>query len=188
MTPVYPPDAREKNVAGTVIVDITVDGSGRVSDAKIVRSIPLLDQAALDAVRGWVFEPTLLNGQPVALVLTVTRELHARALTTPEFTCERRSVDCIHDILGRLRIEEMQTRGHRLDKGDVLIIREAVPDDAPRVMAFAEATSRESDFISFGPGEFGTRKATSAPSFATARSPPAVSSSSARSTMRWSAC
>jgi len=63
--------------------------------------------------------------------------------------------DCIHDILSRLRIEEMQTRGHRLDKGDVLIIREAVPDDAPRVMAFAEATSRESDFISFGPGEFG---------------------------------
>jgi protein TonB len=70
--PVYPPDAREKAVAGTVIVDILVDESGRVSDAKIVRSIPLLDQAALDAVRGWVFEPTLLNGQPVSLVLTVT--------------------------------------------------------------------------------------------------------------------
>ena len=49
----------------------------------------------------------------------------------------------------------MQTRGHRLDKGDILIIRQAIPDDAPTVMSFAEATSRETDFLSFGPGEFG---------------------------------
>jgi RimJ/RimL family protein N-acetyltransferase len=53
----------------------------------------------------------------------------------------------------------MQTRGHRLDKGDILIIRQAVPDDAPRVMAFADATSRETDFLSFGPGEFGFTEA-----------------------------
>jgi TonB family protein len=70
--PVYPPDAREKGIAGIVVADIAVDENGRVSDARIVRSIPLLDEAALDAVRGWVFEPTLLNGQPVSLVLTVT--------------------------------------------------------------------------------------------------------------------
>jgi RimJ/RimL family protein N-acetyltransferase len=53
----------------------------------------------------------------------------------------------------------MQTRGHRLDRGDILIIRQAVPDDAARVIAFAEATSRESDFLSFGPGEFGYTEA-----------------------------
>lgn len=70
--PVYPLDAMAKGVTGTVILDITVESSGRVSDAKVVRSIPDLDQAALDAVRGWEFEPTLLNGEPVALVLTVT--------------------------------------------------------------------------------------------------------------------
>jgi len=57
---------------GIVVVDITVDGSGRVANAQVVRSIPELDQAALDAVRGWVFEPTRLNGEPVSLVLTVT--------------------------------------------------------------------------------------------------------------------
>jgi RimJ/RimL family protein N-acetyltransferase len=53
----------------------------------------------------------------------------------------------------------MQTRGHRLDKGDVLIVRQAVPDDAPRIMAFADVTSRETDFLSFGPGEFGFTEA-----------------------------
>jgi len=70
--PVYPADAMAKGVRGIVVVDITVDGSGRVSNAQVVRSIPELDQAALDAVRGWVFEPTRLNGEPVSLVLTVT--------------------------------------------------------------------------------------------------------------------
>jgi RimJ/RimL family protein N-acetyltransferase len=53
----------------------------------------------------------------------------------------------------------LQTRGHRIDRGDILIIRQAVPNDAPRAIAFAEATSRESDFLSFGPGEFGYSEA-----------------------------
>ena len=41
-------------------------------DAKVLRSIPLLDTAALDAVRKWRFTPTLLNGKAVAVVMTVT--------------------------------------------------------------------------------------------------------------------
>ena len=45
---------------------------GAVKDAKVLRSIPLLDQAALDAVRQWVFTPTLLNGVPVPVIMTVT--------------------------------------------------------------------------------------------------------------------
>ena len=49
----------------------------------------------------------------------------------------------------------MQTRGHTLTNGQVLIIREAVEDDAPLALAFAEATAHESDFLTFGPGEFG---------------------------------
>jgi protein TonB len=43
-----------------------------VSDARVLRSIPLLDQAALDAVRQWEFTPTLLNGVPVPVIMTVT--------------------------------------------------------------------------------------------------------------------
>jgi TonB family protein len=70
--PVYPPDAKEARVQGVVIAEIRVDEQGRVSDARILRSIPLLDQAALDAVRQWEFVPTLLNGAPTPVILTVT--------------------------------------------------------------------------------------------------------------------
>ena len=46
--------------------------TARVKDAKVLRSIPLLDQAALDAVKQWQFTPTLLNGVPVPVIMTVT--------------------------------------------------------------------------------------------------------------------
>jgi periplasmic protein TonB len=55
-----------------VILEITIGPDGRVSDAKVLRSIPLLDAAALDAVRKWRYEPTLLNGAPVPVIMTVT--------------------------------------------------------------------------------------------------------------------
>ena len=61
-------DFRQANVEATQTIDI----QGFVSDAKILRSIPLLDQAALDAVRQWEFTPTILNGQPVPVIMTVT--------------------------------------------------------------------------------------------------------------------
>lgn len=53
----------------------------------------------------------------------------------------------------------MQTRGHTLAGGQILIIREAAEHDASGILAFAEATSRETDFLSFGPGEFGFTEA-----------------------------
>jgi protein TonB len=43
-----------------------------VADTRVVRSIPLLDRAAIDAVRQWEFTPTLLNGVPTRVVMTVT--------------------------------------------------------------------------------------------------------------------
>ena len=70
--PIYPEDAKAARVQGVVIIEATIDTSGFVSDAKVLRSIPLLDQAALDAVRQWQFTPTLLNGQPVPVIMTVT--------------------------------------------------------------------------------------------------------------------
>jgi len=50
----------------------TIGPDGRVKEAKVLRSIPLLDQAALDAVKQWQFTPTLLNGVPVPVIMTVT--------------------------------------------------------------------------------------------------------------------
>lgn len=70
--PVYPQEARDARVQGVVIIEATIDGNGLVSDAKVLRSIKLLDQAALDAVRQWEYTPTLLNGEPVSIIMSVT--------------------------------------------------------------------------------------------------------------------
>lgn len=72
VVPVYPAIAQAARVSGMVIIEATIGPSGDVLDAKVLRSIPLLDAAALDAVRKWRFTPTLLNGRAVAVVMTVT--------------------------------------------------------------------------------------------------------------------
>ncbi len=70
--PVYPQIAQTAKVQGIVIIEATIGKDGSVKDAKVLRSVALLDQAALDAVRQWKFTPTLLNGEPVEVIMTVT--------------------------------------------------------------------------------------------------------------------
>jgi len=70
--PVYPPEAKKARAEGMVIIEVTLTSEGRVQDARILRGIPLLDQAALDCVRQWEYEPTVLKGVPVPVVMTVT--------------------------------------------------------------------------------------------------------------------
>jgi protein TonB len=70
--PVYPAEAQAAKVQGIVIMEATIGADGRVTDAKVLRSVPLLDQAAVDAVRQWEYTPTLLNGAPVPVIMTVT--------------------------------------------------------------------------------------------------------------------
>jgi len=70
--PLYPPAAQSAGIQGVVIIEATVDAAGRVSDARVLRSIPDLDEAALAAVRQWEFTPTLLNGVAVPVIMTVT--------------------------------------------------------------------------------------------------------------------
>jgi protein TonB len=72
VNPQYPPIAQAAGVSGIVIVEAMIGADGRVVDAKVLRSVPLLDQAALDAVRQWEFTPTLLNGVPTPVIMTVT--------------------------------------------------------------------------------------------------------------------
>lgn len=70
--PVYPQIAIAAKVEGTVIIEAVIGVDGRVKDARVLRSIPLLDRAALDAVNQWLFSPTLLNEVPVPVIITVT--------------------------------------------------------------------------------------------------------------------
>lgn len=70
--PLYPAEARAAKVSGIVILDALIGTDGTVKDLKIVRGQALLNQAALDAVQQWVFTPTMLNGAPVEVMMTVT--------------------------------------------------------------------------------------------------------------------
>jgi TonB family protein len=68
----YPPEAAAAGIQGNVLAEIVINESGTVSDAQIVRSIPMLDEAALQAVRNWRFTPTVVDGQSVPVRMTVT--------------------------------------------------------------------------------------------------------------------
>ena len=70
--PVYPPIAQQAHVQGRVILEATIGANGKVINVQVLQSRPLLDQAAIDAVRQWEFTPTLLNGEPTAVIMNVT--------------------------------------------------------------------------------------------------------------------
>jgi TonB family protein len=72
VAPVYPAIAQSARVQGVVILEAVLDATGRVESVRVLRSIPLLDQAAVDVVQQWRFTPALLNGQAVPVVMTVT--------------------------------------------------------------------------------------------------------------------
>jgi protein TonB len=72
IAPVYPDIAKQARVQGVVILECTISPQGKVTDVKVLRGIPLLDQAAVEAVKQWVYTPTLLNGVPVPVIMTVT--------------------------------------------------------------------------------------------------------------------
>lgn len=69
---IYPREAQQAGAQGMVIIDITVDAAGKVSDAAVTQSIPLLDRAALEAVRQWEYTPSVVDGKPVPVIMTVT--------------------------------------------------------------------------------------------------------------------
>lgn len=70
--PVLPDAARQAGVFGMVILELVIASDGTVQQARVLRSIPLLDEAAVQAAKQWVFEPTLLNGVPVPVTITAT--------------------------------------------------------------------------------------------------------------------
>jgi protein TonB len=78
VVPEYPGMARTIGLEGVVIIECRVDVGGAVVDARVLRGHPLLDPAALEAVRQWRYRPTLLNGQPVSVVMTVTVRFQLR--------------------------------------------------------------------------------------------------------------
>jgi periplasmic protein TonB len=72
VAPSYPAIAQQAKISGVVILEALIAEDGSVRQVKVLKSIPLLDAAATDAVRQWRFTPTLLNGVPVQVIMSVT--------------------------------------------------------------------------------------------------------------------
>jgi TonB family protein len=72
VSPAYPEMALQARVQGIVILETTIGPRGDVTAVRVLRGVPLLDQSAIDAVKQWIYEPTLLNGVPVPVIMTVT--------------------------------------------------------------------------------------------------------------------
>jgi protein TonB len=72
VAPAYPADAESARVQGPVVCEIVIDQDGNVMAARVVQSLPMLDQAALDAVKQWKYMPTLMNGVPTPVFATIT--------------------------------------------------------------------------------------------------------------------
>ena len=70
--PRYPDDAAQAKAQGAVVLDVIIDAEGVPTDVQVAQSVPLLDAAAVEAVRQWRYEPTLMNGVAVPIAMTVT--------------------------------------------------------------------------------------------------------------------
>jgi TonB family protein len=70
--PVYPPIALRARIQGVVIIEATIGTDGTVKDTRVIRSIKLFDDAAVSAVRAWAFKPTVVNGQVVQVMTTIS--------------------------------------------------------------------------------------------------------------------
>jgi TonB family protein len=81
--PEYPVEAQAQGIRGIVILELIIDKEGKVAEARTVRSVPGLDEAALTAARQWVYEVTKVDGKPVSLRLTVPITF---AMKLPEIT------------------------------------------------------------------------------------------------------
>ena len=78
VAPVYPAEARRRKVGGTVVVEAVIAPSGRVEKLDVIRSLPMLDQAALTALEQWEFEPATKDGVAVRMKLAVALQFDPR--------------------------------------------------------------------------------------------------------------
>ncbi len=70
--PVYPQLAKQARVQGVVVLEAEISKEGTIENLRVLNGHPLLTQAAIDAVKQWRYKPTMLNGQPVTVVTTIT--------------------------------------------------------------------------------------------------------------------
>ena len=73
VNPVYPPIAKQARIQGSVVLDAIIGRDGTMQNLRVLSAdSPLLVQSAMDAVKQWVYQPTLLNGNPTEVQTTIT--------------------------------------------------------------------------------------------------------------------
>lgn len=72
IAPIYPPTARSSGVQGDVVVDTTIDRTGKVVKMHVVSGPLMLRESALDSLKRWKYEPSSLNGEPVEVQMQIT--------------------------------------------------------------------------------------------------------------------
>ena len=76
--PQYPETAKAARIQGVVVLDCLITPEGKVTGVRVLRGIPLLDAAAVEPVRHWEYTPTLIDGKPVPVIMTVTVNFRLR--------------------------------------------------------------------------------------------------------------
>ena len=84
VAPELPAGAKNEEPDGVVILELQIDVNGEVTDARVVQSNPALDGAAIDAAMQWRYEPTMVDGAAVPIVMTVTVEFTANGNASPD--------------------------------------------------------------------------------------------------------
>jgi TonB family protein len=113
--PIYTELARRARVTGTVIVEAIIDEQGNVTDARVLKGLPMgLSQAALDAIKSWKFKPAMRDGQPVRVyyVLTVNFQVDGEPFSGPIF---RKFLDQNPEFAAHLRDSRYQEAAALLD-------------------------------------------------------------------------
>jgi TonB family protein len=76
--PIYPNAAREARIIGFVVLEVLIDKTGAVTDVAVIKDVPGLSDAAIDAVRQWIFQPATKNGEPVDVIFHLTISFRLR--------------------------------------------------------------------------------------------------------------
>jgi len=124
--PIYPKEARNAHIEGTVIVEATTDIYGRVQKAKILSSVPELDQAAVDAIRQWVYEPGIIDGRPGEVIFTIAFQFRLDGKARVDV----KSINPVHVILPK-QIEMDKEKITPTDKTKGVVGGVVVRDEGP---------------------------------------------------------
>ncbi|MEA2236457.1 MAG: hypothetical protein QOC81_1181 [Thermoanaerobaculia bacterium] len=145
--PIYPALAKESGISGIVIVEVTVDRTGIVKDARILKPLPFgLDQAALDAVKQWTFRPATLNGTAVDVLFNLTINFRAAEHASTGISLDLKDAD-MRDVLKTFaQLTNMQIVADDDVRGSVTVTLRDTPwqDALDKILADANLRSERS--------------------------------------------